>query len=1719
MGEGKTFSDAYNTPEEERRRRAREAAKQAPQTQRPQNTQYVNGLVSGGGVRAQEDRRREVARNAARQQVQNPIGGFLSGVLSKGKDVVDLAQKGVEFNVDLLKNPEKLVDAGETARKAIINATPPAQLYNRIRTDQRVQKNRQEVDQAEQRINSQLKEQTGGQVSDLTSAIKTLSARRSELSPEGKKSLLSLLDINRQLAGARQQTEEVNLQNVDPVGILEDALFTGGQPVADMARELSARGGARIVKELEDNRLAKAMVPFIGETSKGIDIAQGSNLGKFVFGRGKVDKASDDIKSFTKDIPILRDIFKYAPLATAGGIAINLPGIGGTSKVGKLGKASKELSLVDNVDDVVKVIGKYDDLNKLFGEVDDTLKPILLERLAKETKPKEIQKTIRGSLEATKRLQLEAPQAGKTDSLESLKAEARKYKSAEEFVEAQGKPLYHGTPNPELVAKNGLRTNPKGRNFLGEGVYITPHKFKAENYSLPQDLPRGSTITQEMRDAGVIDAYIAKDTKIWKPESRAELQTLDKNDLQRQGYDGIELNGEIVVFNPNKVKTKQQLTDLYNQAKTVAPVESKGVDSTLDELQNLQPEEIAKIDDLAKQAGFAGLDDVAQSLKPKAVSNISEATPSKAPVGVVSDVKNEVALAPRTTDEAVREIAGALGRDIGEVDESLGTSAKAISAVTGGKFTNTRKLNPFRLLSDYLGGGVAKQGEKAITGKGSKTLRGIEGFFGGAGRTADVKQIPRQFEGRLANIGDLVGKANKESNRILDSIKDARKQLDLVMRDNAYIKRVYGDGAEKLSPDNLPPKLKKVYEQYTDANKVVNDINLQTKVIDKAQWLGGTKGQHIARKFDIPKGEKEVIRDHVRALFDQTAGVKRKDISKFEDELIALLDKDPIKAIEFRTEMALRNLAFTEALDGFKANDFIKNVAPNKGFIQMTGKRWGKYDGKFIERGAYEQLSGNRQFLSDMSTSFNNLLETYQRSGIGQLDRIQKAFKTTLNAGTSVGNLLSNPFLFNLGAGTNPVTQLYDMAGAFKQMRKGMSEGNVYLARELGVIGGDTGRILTGSSNKAASALGDATIGLPRKVLNKAGQIYGGIDDVAKLGLFNRLVKKGVDPQEAAQEVARFTQDYNQVGRTVQLIADMPVVGKPFARFSPELVRIIKNNVTRAPHRIIAGVAGLAYLNNRLSKDANETDEERRTREDAVGQTMIPGTAWINKQMGGPERDVSLNIPINDSAVNIARMVGLNFPIEPGIDPSRALLEQLIPVEIPIRKNAIGETVFDPTKIVTSMTFRPIIEQVFDQNFMDKKISDPTNVTYDSQGNVMKNTPPSTKDQLINRGLAFGASVLPMGYEATSIGSSIAGRPGPTGKNRSVIDSVLRSIGLKAERNDPEARAKRTDTANFFEVTKPAQDKFLQENKDLESLYFQVYPKTKDRNTGKKISDQISPEKWAKVSAEKSGRLFEFMKSQAIEANKRDKTQPIDPIYKLKKDQAREVLRLRARPTGDDVEREQILRANTDWYPKLEKNERAYYKDLSKYFDKLKKEGVDIDSSLNDRVKKYNNVKYPAQPKLLKDYYKISNKDQAKAYLKQFDKDWVSSQFDKDSANRLEYVNAKRAIEGAPPISKKVWDNVTFGYEDDEDKVATKLYFKNKGKGYDYGSSGKGGKGGKSGKTAKDKRVPLSSLTSYIRGLGTDIPDVASQIRAPEVRLRLPSPAPSRAKRVTIKFR
>ena len=184
------------------------------------------------------------------------------------------------------------------------------------------------------------------------------------------------------------------------------------------------------------------------------------------------------------------------------------------------------------------------------------------------------------------------PQVGKTAPLEALKAEARKYKSADEFVASQGKPLYHGTNSqfdkydPNIARNNGEM----GGNLWGFGQYTSPNIGTAKNYGKnvmeyygkpknPLDLSKFKT-KQELADHLDMseDAIVMLNGTPTASQSQAAQFSSHARDA---GYDAIVGNKgqEIVLLDNSSLITKQQLTDLYNQAK--APQVGKGIEEQL----------------------------------------------------------------------------------------------------------------------------------------------------------------------------------------------------------------------------------------------------------------------------------------------------------------------------------------------------------------------------------------------------------------------------------------------------------------------------------------------------------------------------------------------------------------------------------------------------------------------------------------------------------------------------------------------------------------------------------------------------------------------------------------------------------------------------------------------------------------------------------------------------------------------------------------------------------------------------------------------------------------------------------------------------------------------------------------------------------------------------------------------------------------------------------
>ena len=183
-----------------------------------------------------------------------------------------------------------------------------------------------------------------------------------------------------------------------------------------------------------------------------------------------------------------------------------------------------------------------------------------------------------------------------------LAKEARKYKSAEEFIKAQPK-LYHGTFKDNDFSKFDINRagSGVGQNKIDQGnqIYLTSDKNAGEwfartaddNYQMQMDrTTKGGIDFKPGRGGTVLEFSIKPGAKIKEldkmPRGAEQAQKLIDN-LKKQGYDLITFpdegfktvegispkmfkNGQVpkttIVLNQDKIISKSQLIDIWNKA-------------------------------------------------------------------------------------------------------------------------------------------------------------------------------------------------------------------------------------------------------------------------------------------------------------------------------------------------------------------------------------------------------------------------------------------------------------------------------------------------------------------------------------------------------------------------------------------------------------------------------------------------------------------------------------------------------------------------------------------------------------------------------------------------------------------------------------------------------------------------------------------------------------------------------------------------------------------------------------------------------------------------------------------------------------------------------------------------------------------------------------------------------------------------------------------------
>lgn len=219
------------------------------------------------------------------------------------------------------------------------------------------------------------------------------------------------------------------------------------------------------------------------------------------------------------------------------------------------------------------------------------------ERQVKETKSKTKPKTtVDRSPKGSKRTEITKEVAFE----DRLISEAKKYESVEEFIKAQGDPLFHGTTKKFKtfdLSKAGTR-NKADQGFAGKGIYLTNSKEVAKTFSKGKDIFK---TTDGVETETIIEAYLDKNTKILKVSDFTELEDklglprskdrpsnvgltefisqqapLKSKKAKEMGYGAVQVDGggkdasgidvfEIVVFDTKDIKTKAELVDIYNK--------------------------------------------------------------------------------------------------------------------------------------------------------------------------------------------------------------------------------------------------------------------------------------------------------------------------------------------------------------------------------------------------------------------------------------------------------------------------------------------------------------------------------------------------------------------------------------------------------------------------------------------------------------------------------------------------------------------------------------------------------------------------------------------------------------------------------------------------------------------------------------------------------------------------------------------------------------------------------------------------------------------------------------------------------------------------------------------------------------------------------------------------------------------------------------------------
>lgn len=953
-----------------------------------------------------------------------------------------------------------------------------------------------------------------------------------------------------------------------------------------------------------------------------------------------------------------------------------------------------------------------------------------------------------------------------------------------------------------------------------------------------------------------------------------------------------------------------------------------------------------------------------------------------------------------------------------------------------------QKLSPDRIIRENVTQPVEEFINKGIYKASTSNVRilrnparAIQGFGREIGTPQELLQARRRMTGG-GEYGKVIGSDITKMGENLDEAARSRVWATLDPEQAAKIDKT-------ANYDDLSPEEKFLADRIKTITAEVTDGNLQRGLITTEQ---ASNPNYLTRGYEpFEDVQDKAVYDNVKQnLLKQFKG--RKELS---DDLAEQVITDP--AYLAGKKLAQSHQAWAAVDYGnFLSNKGYAFDTPRNGMVQLPNtKLYGDAAGKWVAPNIAEDFRGF-QYSNAILNGFNDFISAYDKIGLRQA---KKQMLTIFNPAVRGGNQISNRVVFSTLNGLNPVEYNAVMQTTKKLIK---NRDPLYLeAVQEGLIGTDITR--AEFTQRIASYTDDPN------VLKKANEwvksSYSQADDRAKLSAYIIHRKEGYDGPTAAKMTQRGFQDYNSVGFFYDMAAKTPLIGNAFVRFAGDATRIMKNALVDHPLRTLSVVGMYGALNEIMSNVSGETDEDKKTREGRFGAPKIPFT------------DISLTTQTPWGEVNVARFMPFYQLNDIG-----GSINKFMPVaQNPLRPQGWQD---------------PLLGQVGqvikDKDFRGKSIQDPDN-TVDEKGNKRyeEELPQDQKNKNVARFLA--SQNIPLGREADSIISAVKGEEDIYGKKRSLPQAALRAIGIKNEEFGPEQAKKNRETSQFMDERK-------QLDKQLETLpkaageaykrlagYSKLREKVPNEFEPGTMRDKkaavynFSEDKWKDYTNHPE--LYDLMKNKKIEEskvpNEKGINKPLQPEFdeRLSDDFRKQLINNKSLAPGEDAEADARLFSSSefDTYQQLKKE---YKENAKKYYPKS-------DEDFVDELVKNKDDDFPEKPAALKAYGDAYNAYKAageKGEKPQFN-DQLAAEKAKYTEDQRTWTNNARKKRGLPPISQEVWNNVTFGFESDEEKVYKELkYGKGFGGGKGDGYGGGGGSYQKSGDFGRTGALTLPSV-------------------------------------------